>query len=1181
MKKRVLKLLLMGFTYSIIGLITQILFVNMLWATDTNAQSVKSMKEVSVNVGFDNKKLVDLFGELELKTPFVFVYDKADPFLSERISLEKKKQSVEDVLIEIAKEKKLRFKQVNNNISVSKASSKEKIIEYAIREFTVNGTVLSSSDGQPIPGATVLVKNSTKGTVTDIDGNFSIEVPDEGAVLVISFVGYISLEITVNNQSAIEVRLEEDYQGLDEVIVVGYGTKKKSNLTAAVEMVNPKVLENRPVRSVAEMLEGAVPGLNVNLTSGAPDATANLNIRGFTGLGTTQSPLILVDGVEQDINTVNPNDVESISVLKDAAASAIYGSRAPFGVIVITTKKGQKGRPMQVDYSTNVQINSPFMLPHTQNSLDFALDMNDAFYNSQQVTGFYPQSTIDNIRRYLAGEIPNNSRIGERDGGNAEDDMRWEAHNYAHSNTDYVGEAFKNHSVNATHNLTISGGDESTTYYLGLGYNSKEGVYNTDLDKFSRYNAMLKVDTDINEWMNVGLNIRYSNIRTTRPNYRGAAGTAGSDGNLWNNISYFPNVPIKNPDGNYHWLSAFPVFDGLQGTFESNEDELWMSPNLVIKPMEGMTIRGQYSRNITYNNNRVTTFEVMVDQGDGTFRRSARSAAYDQLDRLEANRHYYQADFNVEYKKDIDDHHMLFLLGAQQEHNRFNAINNSRRELYSRDFPVLSNAYGTNYTMTERLYEWATRGVYLRASYNYQSKYLLDFNGRYDGSSRFAPESRWSFFPSVSAGYNVAMEEFWPAKEIVNVFKLTGSWGKLGNQRLDVNGNGSTNDNGDLYTYQPVFGTNPTTRSIIEGAQQPYVTSPPLARSDRTWEKPQSIGFGIEAGLFQSRLKIDYHWYQRTTYDALGVAEQLPVVLGTSVPRANNAVTETRGWEVSVDWEDEAFNIMGSPLRYGVRGILSDYIGYVVEYGPGNDAGLRNGTWTPGEVFGQVYGQRFEGIAQNTENMTGWVANGNGFYFPGDVYYKDLDGDGIISDGSGGYWFAQGDRELLGYSYPRYKYGVFLNLGWKNFNFSAFLDGVGQETQWVNNTNAMGHTSTTGWSSRTAYDLHQDLGYWTVDTPDAFFPRVYQNGKNVNRVNDHYMFNLSNLRIKNINLTYAFNQELISRIGLKRASLNASVENIGFIYNNSWLKLDPTLIRNGVSGYPTSRTVSFGLNVGF
>ena len=1047
---------------------------------------------------------------------------------------------------------------------------------------TIKGTV-TDKNGDPLPGTNILEKGTTNGTQADFDGNFSIDVNDGNAVLVVSYVGFATKEIPLDGETNISVIMKEDAAGLDEVVIIGYGVQKKSNLTAAVEMVKSEIIENRPVRTVSELLESSVPGLNISVTSGAVDASANINIRGFAGFGTSQQPLIMVDGVEQNINNLNSNDIESISILKDAAASAIYGSRAPYGVILITTKKGNKGMPLRINYSSTMQLNSPFKLPHTQNSVDFSHETNRGFYNDRQASGFYLEETIAQMQAFINGTGPGNFRMSERTGN--PNDLAWEAHAFASSSTDYMREAFKNTSYNHTHNISVFGGSEKISYYLGLGNNNREGVYATDLDNFKRYNITVKTDTDLKDWLNLDLNIRYTKTEVERPNYQAATSgidgasaenrTRVSDKNFWNAVSYFPNVPIKNPDGEYHWLSAFPVLAGLQGSVEQMGNELWIIPTLTLTPLKGLTVKIQYSRNLSTQENLSTTKKVIVDKGDGTFRRSARSAAFDDLTRTNSRREYYQFDTNMEYRATFGNHNVTFLLGGQQEYNQFKSIRANRRDLYSVDFPVLGNAYGDNFTLTERYYDWSTRGYYGRISYNYKSKYLIDVNARYDGSSRFHPDDRWSLFPSISVGYNIANEKFWPLKDMVNTFKLTGSWGKLGNQKIDINRNDSTNDNIDLYTYLPVFGTGQT-KAVLEGGKQPFVSLPALTRLDRTWEKPETIGFGLEVGLFNNRLTAEYRWYQRTTYDAFGPAEQLPGILGAVVPAANNAISETRGWELAFGWKDKIVNIAGSPLFYDLRGTVSDYIGYVVEYGPENKAALRKNIWTAGEVFKQIYGQRFRGIAQNEANLTNWVANGNGFYYEGDVFYHDLDGDGIIGNGSGDTWFAQGDRELLGYSYPRYRYSAFLSLKWKNISLSVFLDGVGKEKKWVNNNKALGHSGG-GFSGRTAYDIHGKLGYWTVDNRDAFFPRVYRGNKNVDRANDRYLIDLAHLRIKNISLTYKLPYDFLSA----DISFNANIENLGFIYNKSWLDLDPILIRNGVTGYPTSRVFSFGLKLGF
>lgn len=1153
------------------------------------AESYSQKTKITLNL--ESVNLMTVFSEIESLSDFKFLGNENLIDNNHLVTIKVTKQRIDKILNTLFNNTNIIYKVIDKQIVLTRNRNVEIPTQILIKEDPlsvdiqqqITGTI-TDANGIPLAGASVLEKGTTNGVQTDFDGKFSINVSGNNAVLQVSYLGYTTQEITVAGQTNISVALQETASSLDEVVVIGYGSVKKSNLTAAVEMVDTDIIENRPVRTVAELLTGAVPGLNINITSGAVDASPNLNIRGFTGFNTSAQPLIMVDGVEANINNLNPNDVESISVLKDAAASAIYGSRAPYGVVLITTKNGKKGQALKITYSSTVQANSPFKLPHTENSPDFSRETNRRFLNSGQPAGFWSEETIARMQEYINGTGPNNYPIGERSGDPT--DLRWEAHQFATSSTDYVGEAFKNTSYNQTHDLSFAGGSDKTSYYVAFGFNDREGVYATDLDNTQRYNISTKFDTNLKDWLNFGLNIRYTKTDVERPNYRGITSGIGADGssegrtrssddNFWNSVSYFPNVPIRNPDGDFHWLSAFPVLEGLAGSINQSNNELWITPSLTIKPLKGLTIKGQYSRNLTTGENLSTTKQVFVDRGGGLILTSGRTARYNDLTRSNSRREYSQIDVNAEYKIDFNDHDFTFLVGGQQEANQFKSIRVNRRDLYSVDFPVLGNAFGDNPNIGERFYEWSTRGYYGRMSYNYKGIYLLDVNARYDGSSRFRTEDRWDVFPSVSVGYNIASENFWPFKEVVNTFKITGSWGKLGNQRIDINGNNRTDDNVDIYTYSPVFGTGQT-RAILNGGTQPRVISPALTRSDRTWEKPESIGFGLEAGLFNNKLTAEYRWYQRTTFDALGPAEQLPIVLGTPVPRANNAVAETRGWELALGWKDQINNVMGSPLHYSLRGTVADYIGYVVDYGPGNEAGVRGGTWTPGEVFGEIFGQRYQGIAQSTSDLTSWVANGNGFYHEGDSFYQDLDGDGIIGNGSGDTWFAQGDRVSLGYNYPRYRYSVFIDLEWKNFSFSVFLDGVGKEERFVNNTRAIGHSGGF-WASATAYDLHNDLGYWNVDNRDAFFPRTYQGNKNVTRVNDRYLIDLAHLRIKNISLGYDLPKHILGA----DMSFNLNIENLGFIYNKSWLDLDPTLIRRGVSGYPTSQVVSFGTRLTF
>ncbi|MEG1008063.1 MAG: TonB-dependent receptor, partial [Bacteroides sp.] len=1011
--------------------------------------------------------------------------------------------------------------------------------------------------GETIIGANVMVKGTNNGTITDMDGHFTLNASPTD-VLVVTYMGYQQQEISLNGKTFVNIMMQEDAKALDEVVVVAYGTQKKVNLTAAVETVNSKVLENRPVKSTAQMLEGVVPNLNISTRSGAPDASSSLNIRGFTGMNNdgavSGGPLVLIDGVAQSLDMINPNDVESISVLKDAAASAIYGSRAPYGVILVTTKSGEKGKKVSINYSGTYQINQPTMLPHSANSVDFARSMNGAFQNSLK-EAFFPKETIQRMQDYIDGKITDNNKIMPNG--------RWGEHTDANANTDYLGYAFKDFSQNTTHDISLSGGTAKSSYYAGLGYSFREGIYNTDQDKYDRYSAILKLDSEITNWLSVSFNSRYVRQETTRPNYINAENSSKSDESFWKSLGYFPNIPIKNPDGSYHRLSAMPMLDGAGGKFANIVDDYWFTGGVKVNPIKDLTIKGNFSWNMQSALMDTNTMQFNITQPNGEVMRSARSANVDKIYKKASRSNYYTMDLTADYHKAFGKHDFTVLGGLQLEYKQNHNIIGSTTGLYTQEIPSLNVSWGDNLMSKDEINHWASMGYFFRASYNYDSRYLLDVNGRYDAASKYPADSRWAFFPSVSAGWNIAREKFWTIDE-VSTFKLTGSFGRLGDQ-------GSGN-----YLYIPTMSTNPNGPIILNGERPPYVSMPDIIPPNITWSKPQSLGFGVEVAAFNNRLRGEYYWYQRTVYDQLGPADKLPEVLGTNPPQTNNAVSETRGWELSLSWRDKACTIAEKPLNYDVRFILSDYIGYVVSY-PDNVAGSRS-AWTPGQVFGKVYGYHSTGIAADKDYLINNVLPGNGWYYPGDLMYQDANGDGRIDGGVGSTWYSMGDLNELGFSYPRMKYSINLGLDWNNFNLSMLLDGVGKEVRYINNISVFGHTA--DWSARYMFDQHAELGYWSANNTGAFFPRAYQDSKNFGSANDKYLIDLAHLRIKNIALGYTLPTTTIKKLGLSRLSFNLSIENLGMIYYKSWLDLDPQMIRQNGNGYPIQRTYSLGVKIG-
>jgi len=1124
-----------------------------LQAKESYAQKTK------ISLSLENVSLEKVFNEIESQTEFKFLYNYNDANFDKTISIKAKKEQVTTILEKLLKGTNVTFRVLGKQIVLKKRpSEKEKtpapfqktsILRIESQDIAISGTVVDET-GLPLPGVNIIIEGSSIGTQTDFDGEYSLNAK-KGDVLLFSFIGFQSQKITVGDIETINLQMKETTSALDEVVVIGYGIQKKANLTAAVQMVDIKDLDNRPVKSLTDMLSASVPGLNITTTSGAPNAESSLNIRGFTGFNASGSPLVLVDGIPQDIKLVNANDVKSISVLKDAAASAIYGSRAPNGVILITTKSGKKGQKMQINFSSNFIMSSPIGLPDMQQSDADAILRNIGRYNSQ-LSPLFTEEAIERMRQYIAGEITTTNIIqaNGKYGG---------VYDY-NANTDHYDTAYRDNVFNEIHNLSISGGSDNTTYYASLGSIDNEGVYDSPYDWLKRYSALIKVNTDIADWLSVGVSSKYGRQQSSRPTIWNKG---QNDGAVFDGLANPPSRPNYDDNGSPNEFSIVPSLNGLAGAYNNINDDLWLSGQFDLKPLEGLKIHGDYSWNVNHQFDTNTQTVFGSYDADGTAKPSRRSPSVDKITEKSSNKYYHNLNLLASYHLVLGEHDFNVLAGYNEELNQFNSLTGTNTLFYTQTTQSLSTTYGDSPLATDAINAWATRGYFGRFSYNYKEKYLLDFNARYDASSKYSPETRWAFFPSISGAYNVAKESFWPLKETIDMFKIKGSWGKLGN------------NTGSNYAYLPTLGTASQTPVILDRGRLPYVTMPGIISSDLTWTKPRTIGVGLEVAAFHNKLKAEYDWYQKTIFDQLGPAEQYSEVLGTSAPKRNNAISETRGWEMSLSWRDKAFNLKGSPVNYSVRAGVSDYIGYVVDY-EGNDTGLRN-QWTPGQVFGELYGWTSPGLAQNAEAFQSQALYRSGWFYPGDILYADTNGDGLVNNGQGSYWYAQGDRKLLGYTYPRYKYNIALNASWKGFTISALFDGVGKQTVYSKRKFAVGTRNFI--SAQNA-----ERGYWNLDNQDAFFPRAYWTNLNNSYeryTNDRYAINLAHLRIKNVNLSYSFSEELLSKMKLRSLSLSFSGENLGMVFNKSWLKeYDPIQIASGFQTYPPSRIFSIGLNVG-
>ena len=1122
-------------------LLFMLIGVGQILALDSYSQTKK------LTLNFKAERLENVLQEIESKSDFYFLYNKDLINVDQVVKLQSNNQEITKVLDQLFKGSDIRYMVMDKQIVLSNVNNTERTVKQVSK---VSGMVTDES-GEAIPGVSVVVKGTTVGIITDLDGKYELDLPEGSSVIVFSFVGMHPQEIVVGEQSTINVVMVEDTKDLEEVVIIGYGVQKKSNLTAAVDVVDTKALENRPIANVSEMLQGVSPNLNVTTTTSAPGKSSSLNIRGFTGLNSLGSPLVIVDGVPQSIDEVNPNDIESMSVLKDAAASAIYGSRAPNGVIIIKTKSGKKNQDMKVTYSGTFRYSSPINMPHNLNSYDFALLNNNSCYNSQGAPE-YGDEVIKRIQQYINGEIDYTNIIT--------DQGYWGGPFDANGNIDYIDEAYRDHVTNHSHNFSVQGGGKKTSYYASAGYVKQQGVYESPIDESNKKNLSLRVTTDVNEYLTVGITSKFSRRESVRPNVRGSS---DDDRQFLDAMIFRPNIPSENINGEYRGYNEFsikPSLNGDGGRVDRINDEFRTTFHGELKPIKGLNIRSSYTYAKRSNQGTITILKYAALQPNGTYTNSRRSVGTEGLKKWRGNNEYENFDITATYMKSFGKHNTTTMVGYQQELNKFDEVYTYNSDFYTSSVPSYSTMYGTSHVIDDTIYDWANQGYFGRLSYNYDGKYLLDVNVRYDASSRFSEDERWAWFPSVSMGYNLSKENFFPFKEQIQKFKLKGSWGQLGNV-----GTGRPQ-------YIAPLGTNPKTPILLDGTKQPYVTQPGLISSELTWSKPETLGIGIEVATLNNRLTFEYDWYQKTIRDQLGPAEQLPEVLGANPPQRNTAITETRGWELSIGWKDSAFEIGGEAIKYGVKAMVSDYIGYVVEH-TDNLTGSRSGTWTPGEEFGTLYGYESAGIQKTTDDLVNHVAPNTGIYYTGDLFYVDQNGDGVINSGQGGYWYSMGDLKKLGYTYPRYKYSILLNASWKNWSVNVLLDGVGKEERYINSKLTTAGVSIGG---RGYLDFQGYLGYWSENNTEAFFPRLYRNSKNFSAVNDQYLLDLAHLRIKNINVNYVvpLKSNLIDNL-----SLSMSVENVGMIYYNSWNKLDPQLLKYG--NYPPSRTFSFGVKCTF
>lgn len=1056
-------------------------------------------------------------------------------------------------------------------------------------QHTVRGVVLLD-DNEPAIGATVIEKGKpSNGVQTDFDGKFTLTVSSRTSHITASYIGFQTQDVAVNGKTSLTIVLKENSKALEEVVIVGFATQKKINATGAVKTIDDASLKDRPTANAVESLQGVVAGLNISSDAGgAPGSSKNINIRGVGNLGedSNSSPLILIDGMEGDLHTLNPADIENVSVLKDAASSAIYGSRAPFGVILITTKNGTgaQKRPLSVNYSGHVRIQQPVSIPSMVDGLTYAYMLNDAYQNSGGTSPF-SQDHLDKIRAFMDG-------TSKYSMGFYENLDTWYKNQAGYGNTNWYDVYVKSHTVSHEHTLSVSGSTKAIDYRVSGNLMSQTGLFNYADEHYRRFNVAGKINARVNKYLTLGWSTRFAADINEKPSVM--------DDLFFHNLGRTsPVIPLVNPfNGEYHEDSMMqPILEG--GRINSKTNKLYNQLNVIVEPLKEWKLhveinsrleRNPYTRGfdpMTFHLpsgkteyltafRDITANEHNVNASTGTFAVSP-AGGETYREKATAKVNYFETNLYTDYHLKLDaGHEFTFLLGEQSEYYR---VETDRHADY--DYPSLTDGQVYKQLDTNIRNEWSSLGLFARVNYNYKYRYLAEVNFRADGASRFPRNQRWGYFPSVSIGWNVTEEPFMEKLKdaFMDNLKLRASYGSLGNQNTT-----------SFYPFYQAMYVN-TTSLVLGGRQQsslpvyaPYSTS-------LTWETIVNKGIGVDFAFFNSRLTGSFDWFERTTKDMIGPSKSLSALYGAAAPRTNNAELRTRGWEVELTWRDRI-----GKFNYSVTANLSDYKTVVTKYySPtgqcfGSSAAVRNGNyWYEGKDYGEIWGYRVLGIAKSDEEMNNYLdkvsqssigSNWGG----GDLMYADLNGDGKVDAGSATLG-DHGDMVRIGNSTPRFAYSLTLQGDYKWFDFRIYMQGIGKRDFLFENC-APFYGMAGEWQ-RNFFTEHLDYYRYAGSELGAdlnpYYGRIRIDRNNI-QASDHFLQNAAYLRLKNIQIGFSLPKGTRLDKYVKSARLYLSAENL-----LTFTKLrifDPEGIDNGGGYgagkvYPNYRTYSVGINATF
>ena len=1163
--------------------------------------ALSGLSAQNVTLRFERAKLKTVMDEITRQCDLSFAYSREVVDADRIVSIDLKDAPIDAALQSL-------FPSGNG---IDYAIKNRKILlsagKQALHVDTVVSGRVADDQNRPLVGATVVVAGTSQGTTTDLDGNFSLRVNAVDPVLKVDYLGYEPQELRVSpSQTTFDIRLALSSKAIDDVVVVGYGTVKRRDLVGAVDQVDRKVIEDRSTGTLARALQGQLPGLNITFTDSKPTRGASVNVRGSGSIGAGGSTLVLIDGVEGSINAINPQDVESVSVLKDASSSAVYGARGAFGVVLITTKSAKKGTPV-INYNGSVTINRRTVTPDVVTDgltwINWWKDCYNGYYNGSKALLNHVDSTIpytetiyqELIRR---SQDPSLARTTALSG---HDQFGWAYYD----STDWHSLFYKDYNWSTEHNLSISGGGDQADYYISGRFYDMDGIYKVGNDSYKKYDVRAKGTLKVRPWLRLTNNMSVSVIDAYEPKHQ----KNNSQIPRLINHTAMPLSPVKNPDGTWTAAAAKSGYAAFsEGTSWRTNDYVYLRNKFDVNidlVKDVLTASADYSYNYT-NRKRMdaqTVIEYSKKPGEILYESEA---AGSNLQSVEYQTRYQSANAYLNWSPKLgDDHTFKALAGWNIEKQKYETLTIKREGFVTASKPSFGLMNGTTTDPTVGGYIWSYVGAFFRLNYGYKGKYLAEVSGRYDGSSKFPTNSKWGFFPSASVAWRVS-EEPW--------MKWSEEW--LDNAKIRFSAGSMGNGNVSPYSYTSEMTVSTADDIVLGGSYPSYTSVGSTVPVSLTWEKSTTYDVGLDLDFFNNRLSVSGDYYRRYTTDMYTASVALPAVYGTGSPKGNNAEMKTDGWELSLSWRD-SFKLGGKPFDYSIKAMVWDSKSVITKYV--NDTGslgtvkgfIENGgspsSYYVGMTVGEIWGYTVAGLFRDQADIDSsaihdFVQASDKVTRPGQVKIADLDGNGFIDPGN----FAvddHGDLRIIGNQSPRYRYGVNLSARWNGIGLSVFLQGVGAR-DWYPGSDAGMFWGKYG---RPFFALIPSIHNYTDDMysaernnwDTAYWPRMttYQsNGtKNWTRLleipNTRYIQSAAYLRVKNIQLDYSFPKHICSAIRLQGLKIYVNAENL-FTFTPLH-KYAPNFDPEGLSydsdfasaadgyTYPILKSVTVGVNITF